>query len=178
MHNLCSNSCRVIVSHSVAHIPYEIPQATTRDCKHYFDTANYSRISHVVYHKGGSNANDKTSIFDVNNDYVIKSCASKKHYDVHNVYALTITTIKNEGLPSDHMTSLSLQQDKYISLFHYHTTHLCHSWRENVINIKRAFIMYQSFVAPAPSGPRNSGAFNFSIFKALLKPCTAGPNLW
>ena len=30
-------------------------------------------------------------------------------------------------------------------------------------------IMHQSFVAPAPSGPRNSGAFNFSIFKALLK---------
>ena len=29
--------------------------------------------------------------------------------------------------------------------------------------------MHQSFVAPAPSGPRNSGAFNFSIFKALLK---------
>ena len=27
----------------------------------------------------------------------------------------------------------------------------------------------QSFVAPAPSGPRKSGAFNFSIFKALLK---------
>ena len=30
-------------------------------------------------------------------------------------------------------------------------------------------VMHQSFVAPAPSGPRNSGAFNFSIFKALLK---------
>ena len=30
-------------------------------------------------------------------------------------------------------------------------------------------IMHQSFVAPARSGPRNSGAFNFSIFKALLK---------
>ena len=30
-------------------------------------------------------------------------------------------------------------------------------------------LMHQSFVAPAPSGPRNSGAFNFSIFKALLK---------
>ena len=30
-------------------------------------------------------------------------------------------------------------------------------------------IMHQSFEAPAPSGPRNSGAFNFSIFKALLK---------
>ena len=28
-------------------------------------------------------------------------------------------------------------------------------------------VMHQSFVAPAPSGPRNSGAFNFSIFKAL-----------
>ena len=31
----------------------------------------------------------------------------------------------------------------------------------------RLFLMHQSFVAPAPSGPRNSGAFNFSIFKAL-----------
>ena len=30
-------------------------------------------------------------------------------------------------------------------------------------------LMHQSFVAPAPFGPRNSGAFNFSIFKALLK---------
>ena len=30
-------------------------------------------------------------------------------------------------------------------------------------------VMHQSFVASAPSGPRNSGAFNFSIFKALLK---------
>ena len=29
--------------------------------------------------------------------------------------------------------------------------------------------MHQSFVAPAPLGPRNSGAFNFSIFKAVLK---------
>ena len=30
-------------------------------------------------------------------------------------------------------------------------------------------VIHQSFVAPAPSGPRNSGAFNFSIFKVLLK---------
>ena len=30
-------------------------------------------------------------------------------------------------------------------------------------------VMHHTFVAPAPSGPRNSGAFNFSIFKALLK---------
>ena len=30
-------------------------------------------------------------------------------------------------------------------------------------------VMHQSFVAPAPLGPQNSGAFNFSIFKALLK---------
>ena len=137
----------MIVSHSVAYIPYEIhvhmgmfPQATTRDCKHYFDTANYSRISHVVYHKVGSNANDKTSMFDVSHGYVIKSCASKQHYDVHTVYATTITTIKHEGLPFDHMTSLSLQQDKYISLFHYHTTHLCHNWRENVININNIML--------------------------------------
>ena len=31
------------------------------------------------------------------------------------------------------------------------------------------YVMHQSFVTPAPSRPRNSGAFNFSIFKALLK---------
>ena len=30
-------------------------------------------------------------------------------------------------------------------------------------------VMHQSFVAPVPLGPRKSGAFNFSIFKALLK---------
>ena len=34
--------------------------------------------------------------------------------------------------------------------------------------------MYQSFVSPAPSGPRNSGAFNFSISKALLKALHCG----
>ena len=33
-----------------------------------------------VYHKSGSNANDKTSIFDVSRDYVKKSCARKKIY--------------------------------------------------------------------------------------------------
>ena len=27
--------------------------------------------------------------------------------------------------------------------------------------------MHQSFVVPAPTGPGNSGAFNFSVFKAL-----------
>ena len=38
------------------------------------------------------------------------------------------------------------------------------------IKNERSFeVMHQSFVAPAPLGPRNSGAFNFSIFKALLK---------
>ena len=29
-------------------------------------------------------------------------------------------------------------------------------------------IMHQSFVVPAPMGAGNSGAFNFSVFKALL----------
>ena len=29
--------------------------------------------------------------------------------------------------------------------------------------------MHQSFVSPAPLGPGKSGAFNFSIFKALVK---------
>ena len=29
--------------------------------------------------------------------------------------------------------------------------------------------MYQSYVSPAPLGPGKSGAFNFSICKALLK---------
>ena len=30
-------------------------------------------------------------------------------------------------------------------------------------------LMHQSFASPAPPGPGNSGAFNFSIFKARLK---------
>ena len=34
--------------------------------------------------------------------------------------------------------------------------------------------MHQSFESPAPSGPRNSGAFNFSISKALLKALHCG----
>ena len=29
-------------------------------------------------------------------------------------------------------------------------------------------VMHQSFVVPVPTGPGNSGAFNFSVFKALL----------
>ena len=37
-----------------------------------------------------------------------------------------------------------------------------------VLEQKQRF-MHQSFVAPATLGPRNSGALNFSIFKALLK---------
>ena len=40
---------------------------------------------------------------------------------------------------------------------------------ENKGMVAMLLVMHQSFVAPAPSGPRNSGAFNFSIFKALLK---------
>ena len=36
------------------------------------------------------------------------------------------------------------------------------------INLTKA-LMHQSFVSPVPVGPGNSGAFNFSIFKALLK---------
>ena len=31
------------------------------------------------------------------------------------------------------------------------------------------WIMHQSFASPAPPGPGNSGAFNFSIFKARVK---------
>ena len=37
------------------------------------------------------------------------------------------------------------------------------------VNAQLLCFMHQSFVAPAPLGPRISGAFNFSIFKALLK---------
>ena len=29
-------------------------------------------------------------------------------------------------------------------------------------------LMHHSFVVPAPMGPENNGAFNFSVFKALL----------
>ena len=34
--------------------------------------------------------------------------------------------------------------------------------------------MHQSFVVPAPTGPGNSGAFNFSVFKALLNALHCG----
>ena len=34
--------------------------------------------------------------------------------------------------------------------------------------------MHESFVSPTPSGPGNSGAFYFSIFKALLKTLHCG----
>ena len=34
--------------------------------------------------------------------------------------------------------------------------------------------MHQSFVVPAPTEPGNSGAFNFSVFKALLNPLHCG----
>ena len=32
-------------------------------------------------------------------------------------------------------------------------------------------------LVPPPTGPGNSGVFNFSDFKALLNACTAGTNL-
>ena len=35
-------------------------------------------------------------------------------------------------------------------------------------------IMHQSFVIPAPTGPGISGAFNFSVFKALLNALHCG----
>ena len=35
-------------------------------------------------------------------------------------------------------------------------------------------IMHQSFVVPAPTGPGNSRAFNFSVFKALLNALQCG----
>ena len=34
--------------------------------------------------------------------------------------------------------------------------------------------MHQSFVVPAPTGPGNSGAFNFSVFKTLLNALHCG----
>ena len=34
--------------------------------------------------------------------------------------------------------------------------------------------MHQSFIVPAPKGPGNSGAFNFSVFKALLNALHCG----
>ena len=39
---------------------------------------------------------------------------------------------------------------------------------------KNAIFMHKSFVSPAASGSENSGAFNFSIFKALLKALHCG----
>ena len=38
-------------------------------------------------------------------------------------------------------------------------------------------MMHQSFVSTAPSGPGISGAFNFSIFKALLKALHSGAKI-
>ena len=35
-------------------------------------------------------------------------------------------------------------------------------------------IMHQSYVVPAPTEPGNSGAFNFSVFKALLNALHCG----
>ena len=43
------------------------------------------------------------------------------------------------------------------------------TYNYRISSAKKQWLMHQSFVAPAPSGPRNSGAFNFSFFKALLK---------
>ena len=52
------------------------------------------------------------------------------------------------------------------------THNLC--FEQNIKNfLLKIFIFYifmhQSFASPAPPGPGNSGAFNFSIFKARLK---------
>ena len=35
-------------------------------------------------------------------------------------------------------------------------------------------LMHQSFVVPDPTGPGNSGAFNFLVFKALLNDLHCG----
>ena len=40
--------------------------------------------------------------------------------------------------------------------------------------LKRIWVMHQSFVVPAPTGPWNSGAFNFLVFKALLNALHCG----
>ena len=40
----------------------------------------------------------------------------------------------------------------------------CHKKIKNLIFVR----MHQSFVVPAPTGPGNSGVFNFLVFKALL----------
>ena len=70
---------KLLSSDSVPHTctPYEIhmlifPQATTRDCRPYFETANYSRLSHWSLPQRGSNANGRTSIVDVSHDNVKK----------------------------------------------------------------------------------------------------------
>ena len=60
--------------------------------------------------------------------------------------------------------------DSYEGPIHYKVA-FAFSLNVSIILIANRFLifMHQSFVAPAPSGPRTSGAFNFSIFKALLK---------
>ena len=68
---------------SGSHIPYKthmimFPQAITCDCKQYFETTNYSRISHRSLPQRNSNANGRTSIFDVSHDYVKKVVPERK----------------------------------------------------------------------------------------------------
>ena len=40
--------------------------------------------------------------------------------------------------------------------------------KKKIFNIPYSNVMHQSFAVPAPTGPGNSGAFNFSVSKALL----------
>ena len=76
--------CEILGSNSGSHI-YEIHmsmflQATTRDCKQY----NIPEYHTGVYHKGGRNANGRSSIFevsyyfDVSHDYVMKVMLNRK----------------------------------------------------------------------------------------------------
>ena len=49
-------------------------------------------------------------------------------------------------------------------------------FRTSIAGVDWSFlvIMHQSFIVPAPMGPGNSGAFNFSVLKALLNALHCG----
>ena len=81
---------------SVPHISYEIhvrmfSHATTYGCKQHFETAYHSHDTTCEFiTKGGSNANNETSIFDVSHDYVKKLCLKETYFILANVIFLIL----------------------------------------------------------------------------------------
>ena len=65
---------------------------------------------------------------------------------------------------SAHEPKLKPNRDKTANNFHKIVNVM-----STEIRFCTVFIMHQSFVSPAPPGPGNGGAFNFSFFKARVK---------